>query len=124
MLNLCFAPIVARQISTLDHLSGGRLVLGVSLGGRSEEYEGLSVPMNHRIAVFRENMAVLRELLAGAPVEYAGEFFQLHAVTVRPAAPVPILIGGVAEAAIRRAGALADGWIMAPFGTIDDFKRG
>ena len=124
MLNLRFAPIVARQISTLNHLSGGRLVLGVSLGGRSEEYEGLGVPMDQRVAVFRENMTVLRELLAGTPVEHAGEFFQLHEVTVRPAAPVPILIGGVAEAAIRRAGALADGWVMAPFGTVDDFKRG
>ena len=124
VLNLRLAPVVARQVSTLHHLSGGRLALGVSLGGRPEEYEGLGIPMDRRVAVFRESMAVLRQLLGGEPVDHAGKFFQLREATVRPAAPVPILVGGIAEAAIRRAGALADGWIMAPFGTIEDFRRG
>lgn len=43
---------------------------------------------------------------------------------VRPAAPIPLLIGGMAEAAVRRAGELGDGWIMSPFGSLDDFERG
>ena len=87
--------------------------MGVSLGGRPEEYEGLGIPMDRRVAVFRESMAVLRQLLGGEPVDHAGKFFQLREATVRPAAPVPILVGGITESAIRRAGALADGWIMA-----------
>ena len=124
VLNLRLAPVVARQVSTLHHLSGGRLALGVSLGGRPEEYQGLGIPMNQRVTLFRESMTVLRQLLDGVPVDHAGSFFNLHAATVRPAAAVPILVGGVADAAIRRAGALADGWVMAPFGSVDDFKRG
>jgi alkanesulfonate monooxygenase SsuD/methylene tetrahydromethanopterin reductase-like flavin-dependent oxidoreductase (luciferase family) len=123
VLNLRHVAVVARQVSTLHHLCGGRLALGVSLGGRANEYQGLGVPMEKRVAVFRESVAVLRQLLAGQPVEHQGRFFQLQDATIRPAAQVPIYIGGRAEAALRRAGELADGWIMGPFGTVEDFKR-
>lgn len=121
VLTLRNAAVVARQASTLHHLSGGRLALGVSLGGRPEEYGGVGVPMTRRVAVFRESLTVLRRLLAGRPVDHQGEFFRLESATVRPPAPVPIYVGGHAEAALRRAGELADGWIMGPFGTVRDF---
>jgi alkanesulfonate monooxygenase SsuD/methylene tetrahydromethanopterin reductase-like flavin-dependent oxidoreductase (luciferase family) len=124
VLNLRRAPVVARQVSTLQHLSGGRVALGVSLGGRPEEYRALAVPMERRVGVFRESILVLRALLGGAPVDHAGDFFQLDGAIVRPAAAVPLLIGGLAEAAVRRAGELGEGWIMAPFGSLDDFARG
>ena len=121
MLNLRHAAVVARQVSTLYHLAGGRLALGVSLGGRPNEYQGLGVPMEKRVAVFRESIAVLRQLLSGQPVEHRGRFFQLQDATVRPAAEVPIYVGGRVEGALRRAGELADGWIMGPFGTVQEF---
>ena len=124
VLNLRAAPVVARQVSTLQHLSGGRLALGVSLGGRPEEYKALKLPMDRRVGLFRESLAVLRDLLSGEAVDRSGAFFPLQGAIVRPAAQVPILIGGVVEAAIRRAGELGDGWIMAPFGSLDDFARG
>jgi alkanesulfonate monooxygenase SsuD/methylene tetrahydromethanopterin reductase-like flavin-dependent oxidoreductase (luciferase family) len=54
-------------------------------------------------------------------VEHHGEFFRLQGGTVRPPAPVPLYVGGNAEGALRRAGELADGWIMGPFGTLRDF---
>jgi probable F420-dependent oxidoreductase len=123
ILTLRQAAIVARQASTLQHISGGRLALGVSLGGRPEEYLAVGVPMQRRVAVFREGVMVLRRLLAGEPVDHAGEFVRLERATVRPAASVPIYVGGHAEGALRRAGQLADGWIMGPFGAIDDFHR-
>jgi alkanesulfonate monooxygenase SsuD/methylene tetrahydromethanopterin reductase-like flavin-dependent oxidoreductase (luciferase family) len=123
LLNLRHAAVVARQVSTLYHLSGGRLALGVSLGGRPHEYEGLDVPMEKRVTVFRESMAVLRQLLTGQPVAHRGQFFQLQDATVRPPARLPIYIGGRANGALRRAGELADGWIMGPFGTIQDFRH-
>jgi alkanesulfonate monooxygenase SsuD/methylene tetrahydromethanopterin reductase-like flavin-dependent oxidoreductase (luciferase family) len=63
VLNLRRAPVVARQVATLQHLSGGRVVLGVSLGGRPEEYEGLAIPIDRRVRLFRESLTVLRELL-------------------------------------------------------------
>jgi alkanesulfonate monooxygenase SsuD/methylene tetrahydromethanopterin reductase-like flavin-dependent oxidoreductase (luciferase family) len=123
LLNLRRAAVVARQASTLSHLSGGRLALGVSLGGRPDEYQGLGVPLEKRVAVLRESIAVLRQLLSGEPVEHGGQFFQLQDAMVRPAAQVPIYMGGRAAGALRRAGELADGWIMGPFGTVQDFQH-
>jgi alkanesulfonate monooxygenase SsuD/methylene tetrahydromethanopterin reductase-like flavin-dependent oxidoreductase (luciferase family) len=123
MLNLRHATVVARQASTLHHLSGGRLALGISLGGRPNEYLALGVPMERRVAVFRESVAVLRQLLTGRPVGHWGQFFHLQEATVRPAAGVPLYMGGQAEGALRRAGELADGWIMGPFGTVQDFQQ-
>lgn len=123
LLNLRNAAAVARQASTLAHLSEGRLALGVSLGGRPDEYQGLGVPMEKRVAVFRESIAVLRQLLTGQPVEHQGQFFSLQDAMVRPAADIPLYIGGRAEGALRRAGELADGWIMGPFGTVQDFQQ-
>jgi probable F420-dependent oxidoreductase len=123
LLNLRHAAVVARQISTLDHLSGGRLALGISLGGHPYEYQAVGIPMEKRVAVFRESIVVLRRLLTGQPVEYRGQFFHLQDATVRPAATIPLYIGGRAEGALRRAGELADGWIMGPFGTVQDFQH-
>ncbi|MGH7347753.1 MAG: LLM class flavin-dependent oxidoreductase, partial [Candidatus Rokuibacteriota bacterium] len=117
------AAVVARQVSTLHHLSGGRLALGVSLGGRPEEYQALGVPMNRRVTVFEESVAVIRKLLGGEPVDHEGPFVRLEQAIVRPPARVPLYLGGHAEGALRRAGALADGWIMGPFGTVRDFPR-
>ena len=111
LLNLRRAPLVARQISTLRHLAGDRVALGVSIGGSPEEYAALGVPFDRRVGVFREGIEALRELADSA--------------SVRPAAlNVPVLIGGAAPAAIRRAGELGDGWIMSPFGDLEDFERG
>ena len=123
VVTLRAAAVVARQVSTLHHLAGGRLALGVSLGGRPEEYTAVGVPMNRRVTVFQESVAVIRRLLAGEPVDYQGRFFRLEKATVRPPARVPLYVGGHAEGALRRAGKLADGWIMSPFGTVRDFPR-
>jgi len=116
LLNLRRAPLVARQVSTLRQLAGDRVALGVSLGGSREEYAAVGVPFERRVGAFREGIAELRGLLGGGSVEGPG--------VVRPAAEVPILIGGTAEAAIRRAGELGDGWIMSPFGSLEGFARG
>ena len=121
VVTLRAAAVVARQVSTLHHLSGGRVALGVSLGGRPEEYQAVGVPMNRRVAVFEDSVAVIRKLLGGDPVDHEGPFVRLQKAIVRPPARVPLYVGGHAEGALRRAGALADGWIMGPFGTVHDF---
>lgn len=124
LLNLRQAPVVARQVSTLQHLSGGRAMLGISLGGRPEEYAGLRLPMNRRAVMFQDSIETLKALLSGDAVSLDGDFFPLKDAIVRPAAPTPLLIGGLADAAIARAGAFGDGWIMGPFGPVSDFTRG
>ena len=123
LLTLRAAAVVARQVSTLHHLSGGRLALGVSLGGRPEEYAAVGAPMNRRVTLFQESVTALRKLLAGEPVDQQGQLVCFEKAIVRPAARVPLYVGGHAEGALRRAGSLGDGWIMSPFGTIRDFPR-
>lgn len=124
VLNIRQAPVLARQISTLQHLSSGRTTLGVSIGGRPNEYQALGVPIEHRVGVFRESLRVLRLLLAGEPVNLDGTYFVIENATIQPAADIQILIGGIAESAINRAGELGDGWIMGPFGGVKEFRRG
>jgi alkanesulfonate monooxygenase SsuD/methylene tetrahydromethanopterin reductase-like flavin-dependent oxidoreductase (luciferase family) len=77
VVTLRAAAVVARHVSTLHHLAGGRVALGVSLGGRPEEYKAVGVPMNRRVTVFRESVAVIRKLLAGGPVDHEGQFFRV-----------------------------------------------
>jgi len=121
VVTLRAAAVVARQVSTLQHLAGGRLALGVSLGGRPEEYSAVGVPMNHRVTVFKESVTAIRRLLTGQRVDYEGKLVRLERATVRPAARVPLYVGGHADGALRRAGQMADGWIMSPFGVVGDF---
>ena len=124
VLNLRQAPVLARQIATLQHLSGERITLGVSNGGHPNEYQALGLPMNLRVNVFRESLCVLRHLLTGATVTLDGNYFSLKDARILPAANIQILIGGIAESAIKRAGELGDGWIMGPFGGIEEFRQG
>ena len=127
-VNLRRAAVVARQVSTLAHLSGDRFVLGASLGGRPDEYAAVGVPMSRRVAVFRDGLKVVTSLLSGEELEHFNSIpgvpkSQYEQAAVRPAAKVPLLIGGVVDAAVRRAGELADGWVMAPFGSLDQFRH-
>jgi probable F420-dependent oxidoreductase len=127
VLALRNAPLLARQLSTLDHLSEGRIHLGISVGGSPTEYRGMGLPMKRRISLLTENISVLRQLLAGEPVTYSGQFYDLEGAIIRPAAVrpegIPMYMGGQADAALRRAGELTDGWIQSPFATPDDFAR-
>ena len=114
----------AKEAASLDKLSGGRLTLGVSLGGVPSEYEALGVPMKQRAARFRENLQVLRRFTEGKPVTFEGRFTQLRGQTVNPMPvqrPVPILLGGSHERSLRRAAELCDGWIATSGAPLADF---
>jgi alkanesulfonate monooxygenase SsuD/methylene tetrahydromethanopterin reductase-like flavin-dependent oxidoreductase (luciferase family) len=105
---------VARQIITLCQLHPGRLTLGIGVGG-DDRHEVISCGVDPatRGARTDESLAVLRQLLAGEPVTHHGRFFDLDDVVVQPAPDpaVPIIIGGRADAALRRAGRYGDGWL-------------
>jgi probable F420-dependent oxidoreductase len=108
--------VVAKQVATLDHLTGGRLVFGVGVGGEfPREYEAVRVPIEERGARLTEGIQVLKKLWTGAPVENDGRFYPFPELHMRPA-PVqpggpPIWCGGRSPGAIRRMGRLADGWV-------------
>ena len=126
LLALRNAPALARQVSTMDYLSGGRLNLGISIGGRPNEYPGLGLQQSKRVAHLRESITVLRGLLSGEPVTYEGRFYKLDEATVRPAVTRPggilLYMGGRVDAALRRAGELTDGWIGGPFSPPEDYR--
>ena len=107
--------IVAKQLADLDVLTGGRVVLGVGVGGEYvADFSACQVPVGERGRRFDEAIPLLRALWRNEPVSSEGPYFpmekvRLHPGPVRPGGP-PILIAGRKERAMRRAATLGDGW--------------
>jgi alkanesulfonate monooxygenase SsuD/methylene tetrahydromethanopterin reductase-like flavin-dependent oxidoreductase (luciferase family) len=105
---------VARQVATLAELAPGRLVFGVGLGGEDPaELRACGVDPATRGRRMDESLSVLRPLLAGEEVTMRGAFFGLDRVRIAPAPepPVPVVIGGRSDAALRRVARFGDGWL-------------
>ena len=105
--------LVTKQATSTAVLTGNRLVLGVGTSPWREDYEVLGVDWTTRGQRMDEEIAILRGLSAGGYFEYHGKIFDLPPVKIAPVptAPIPILIGGHSEAALRRAARLGDGWL-------------
>jgi probable F420-dependent oxidoreductase len=102
---------VAKAVATASAVSGGRVALGVGMGWMEEEFALLEQPFRQRGRRADEMLEVLRSLWAGGWVEHHGEFYDFDRVEMTPApGPVPIYVGGLSDAALRRA-ARNDGWI-------------
>lgn len=116
LLPLRHPTTIAKQVSTLDRLTDGRLIFGVGIGGEfPNEYAACGVPVKERGARLSEGIEVLRKLWSGDKVSNDGKFFPFADVKMRPK-PVqtggpPIWCGGRSEAALKRAGRMADGYI-------------
>jgi probable F420-dependent oxidoreductase len=116
LLALRHPTVVAKITSTLDVLSGGRLVFGVGVGGENpKEFEACGVPHRERGARVTEGIDVVRALWRDTPAAFKGRFTQFEGVSIDPK-PLqrpgpPIWIGGRSEAALRRAGRQGDGWV-------------
>ncbi|WP_406307417.1 LLM class F420-dependent oxidoreductase [Streptomyces sp. NBC_00885] len=109
-------PLVsAKQYATLDHLSGGRLILGVGAGHVQEEFEALGVDFAARGAVLDETIDALRAALGEEEFpEFAGERFSFSGLGQRPRPAqcrIPLWVGGSSPAAVRRAAVRGDGWL-------------
>ena len=105
--------LLAKQATSTAVLTGGRLSLGVGTSPWREDYDILGVPWEGRGARMDESIAIVRGLAAGGYFEYHGQSFDLPAVKIAPVpdAPIPLLIGGHSDAALRRAARLGDGWM-------------
>jgi len=108
---------IAKQVASLDHLTEGRLIFGVGVGGEfPKEFALGGVPHNERGGRLSAAIPLLRELWSGKPVSYAGKYFgAFDDVLMQPPARQqggpPIWCGGRADAALARTGRLADGYI-------------
>jgi probable F420-dependent oxidoreductase len=105
--------LVAKQATSTAVLTGNRLVLGVGSSPWREDYEVLGVPWPGRGRRMDEQLAVIRGLTAGGYFSFHGEVFDLPPVKIAPvpSEPLPILIGGHGDAALRRAARAGDGWL-------------
>jgi probable F420-dependent oxidoreductase len=105
--------LVAKQATSTAVLTGNRLVLGVGTSPWREDYDVLGVPWQRRGQRMDEALAIVRGLTAGGYFEFHGEIFDVPAIKMSPVPtqPVPVLVGGHGEAALRRAAAAGDGWL-------------
>jgi len=118
--------LVAKQVSTLDTLSGGRVRLGVGVGWQESEYEALGEDFHTRGARMDEAIRLLRTSWSEARVDSGGPHYQVKAMSMEPKPPqgraLPIWIGGNSEAAYRRVGRLGDGWLGSRVGDAADAR--
>ena len=124
LLPLYQPVVVAKQLADLDSRSGGRVSVGVGVGGEfPAEFRAVGVPLAERGARTDEAMEVLRLLWKGGPVSHHGQFFSFDDIELQPVAlgrdephrmqigGPPLLVSGRKEAAMRRAARLGDGWM-------------
>ncbi len=128
--NLVLLPLhnpveLAEAGAFLDVITGGRFLLGVGLGYRTEEFAIFGVAMKERVSRLAEGIEIIRRLWTEDHVTHRGRHWQLDDVTIRPR-PVqrprpPIIVGSQMDAGIARAARIADGWLVVPVPTVDEF---
>ena len=107
--------IVAKQLSSLAVVTNNRFGFGVGISPWPEDFLAAQIPWEKRGKRMDEMMEIVRGLMSGEYFGYEGEIFQIDPIKLCPVptAPVPLLVGGHAKPALRRAGRLGDGWIAA-----------
>lgn len=107
--------LVAKQASSLARLSNNRFALGVGISPWPEDFQIMGVPFEKRGKRLDECIEIVKGLSTGEYFEYHGEFYDIPKIKLTPAPtePLPILVGGHSDAALRRAVRLTDGWMHA-----------
>jgi alkanesulfonate monooxygenase SsuD/methylene tetrahydromethanopterin reductase-like flavin-dependent oxidoreductase (luciferase family) len=113
VLSLRNPVIVAKVISTIHYLTGGRLVIGTASGWYKREFDTLGVPFEKRGKIFEERFKLVKSLLMGRDISYDSDGIRLEHASMEPTSTTPItmLIGGYSDLVLARAGRIADGWI-------------
>jgi len=119
--------VVAKQVASIDLLSGGRIRLAVGVGWNAAEYEGLGVDFGDRIAILDEQIDVIRLLWSQPTVDFEGRFHHLDGVGINPLPThkIPLMIGsGASDAVLRRVVRKADGWMPLLIPGLDRIELG
>lgn len=114
--------VLAKELATLDYMSGGRIELGIGVGWLREEFEAVGVPFEKRGRRTDEHIGAMRALWAKDDARFTGEFVNFAGMSCNPKpvrGAVPIIIGGHSEAAARRAATLGDGFFPATGSAVD-----
>lgn len=114
--------VLAKHLATIDHLTGGRLELGVGVGWLREEFDALGVPFDRRGRRTDEYIQAMRALWAGDDASFDGEFVAFRGMSCNPkpvSGGVPIVVGGHSRPAIRRAARYGDGFFPATGAGLD-----
>jgi probable F420-dependent oxidoreductase len=107
--------VLAKELASLDVLSGGRLLPAFGLGvANAAEHQAFGVRREDRAAMFNEALTLMRRLWTSDDVTHDGRFFTVESVTVRPRPmqdPLEVWMGGVAPSELKRVGRMSDGWL-------------
>ncbi len=120
-VNACVLPqrnpvVVGKAVATLDYLSEGRVIFGVTLGWLREEFDALGADYANRRQLLEDGIDILRALWEQDQPSYQGETHSFLPLNMKPKpvqSPVPIFVGGHSRPALRRAAAVGDGWLAA-----------
>ncbi len=119
--------LVAKQVSSLDTLSDGRVRLGVGIGWQESEYEALGESFTTRGRRMDEAMELLRAYWREERIEFESEHYRTEAMAMEPKPPqggdLPIWVGGNTPPAFRRVGKYGDGWLASQVSDADFAKR-
>lgn len=104
---------LAEDVATVDNISGGRTTLGLAIGSNPDEFDAFGVPREERVDRLTDTVNVCRAAWSPGPLEYDADFHDVSPevnVTPKPAHDVPVMLGGSAKPAVRRAARTADAW--------------
>jgi len=118
MLPLFHPVLLAEQVATLDVICEGRFTLKTAVGGQQDAHAAFGIPWQERAGRFEECLGIMQKLWTSDNVTHEGKYWRFSGVTINPKPvqhPLPVWIGADADAPVRRAARVADGWLIAPW---------
>ncbi len=118
--------LLAKMLATLDNLSNGRVIAGLGLGGRQDDFAAVNVPYSQRGLRLAETMKLLRMSWTGQPIKYDGPFASYATPAIGPMPiqkPLPVYLGGSADPALRRIAESADGYVASSGAGLPGFTQ-
>jgi alkanesulfonate monooxygenase SsuD/methylene tetrahydromethanopterin reductase-like flavin-dependent oxidoreductase (luciferase family) len=118
--------LLAKMMATLDQINGGRVIVGLGVGSREDDFTGAEAPFEHRGSRLEEAIQVMKLAWSGQPVQFAGRFYNIDVGPIGPkplSQPLPVWLGGGgSEPALKRIGRIADGYIASSSGGPGGFR--